>query len=276
MQRPFRSSLLTKCLATIFSLVAAGATSAQTAAGLTTRDVTRLLFLADPANPPDLSGQTLVGLDLSSLDFKHADLEGADLFGSDLTSSNLRGSNLRNARLDRATISSADFSGADLTKASILRPNVYSSLNAMHAQRPIFVKAEMAGANISGHLELASFRGANLMDAVFGRKNPSEEVLISPRMRMYGCDFTDAVLVRANLSFHQLGQAKFVNADLTDAVLRGADLSGADFTGSRLFGADFTGAKLDGARFDGAAGIDEAINLSAGAARRTLETSQGG
>ncbi|MFM7084544.1 MAG: hypothetical protein ACKOW3_06020, partial [Hyphomicrobium sp.] len=58
--------------------------NALSADGLTTGEVTKLLFKATPHTPVDLSHQNLSHLDLSGLDFKAARMLQSDVFGTDL------------------------------------------------------------------------------------------------------------------------------------------------------------------------------------------------
>jgi uncharacterized protein YjbI with pentapeptide repeats len=59
-----------------------------------------------------------------------------------------------------------------------------------------------------------------------------------------GADFTDALLMRANMELVSPRGASLVNADLSRARLGGANLTGADVTGARFAGADVTSARL--------------------------------
>ena len=234
------------------------------AADLTTREVVGALFKAAPGSAPDLSGKDLSRLDLAGVDFKRANLTGAKLFGTDLAGANLAKADLAGAMLDRATITRANFAEANLSKASILRPNVFSSLEAVRAEVPDFSRTNLAGAQLSGHFDLTSFRGADLTSARFGPQDPRSEVLITGRAQLAGCDFSDAKLNNANLSRSGAKYAKFTRADLRGANLAQANLKGADFTGADLTDANFTGAVLDGATFTDARGLDRARGLQQG------------
>ena len=240
--------------------------TAPLAAEMTARDVTKALFKASPDQPLDLSGRDLSKLDLGGLDFKRANLEGANLYGADLSAASLSGARLTGARLDRATITATNFTGADLTRATMLRPNIFSTMEVDVRELPNFESAKLVDANISGRLDQMNFRGADLTDAIFGPRNPGNETLITPRVEMNGCDFTGAILRRADLSLNSLQYAKFINADLTGANLKDTNLAAANFTGADVTDADFTGAVVDGARFEGARGLDRAKGLKRGTA----------
>ena len=237
------------------------------AADITARDVTSALFKSTTETAPDLSNRDLSNLELSRLNFKGANLSKTNLFGADLSYSNLVATRLVGARLDRSTIMGADFSDADLSRASILRPNIFSRVEGRVDELPNFTRAKMIDANISGHLERIKFTGANLTRAVFGSKTPKNEELISPRLKMSGCDFTNANLVSANLSRNDVRFAKFVNATLVGANFTHSNLVGADFRGADVTDADFSDADVEGANFDGAIGIDRAKGLRLSAAQ---------
>ena len=230
-------------------------------AEMATRDIATALFNASRDEPIDFSGKDLSALDLSGLDFKGADLSRANLFGTDLSSSKLDRARLTGARLDRATITSTSFEGSDLSDATILRPNIFSTMEVNARELPNFRNATMVRANISGRLDRISFAGSDLTEAFFGPRNPDGEVLTTARIEMNGCDFTGAKLHRADLSLNNLQFAKFVNADLTGAIFAGSNLSNADFTGADISDANFTGASIDGAHFEGAKGVDRARGL---------------
>ena len=236
-------------------------------AEMTARQVTTALFNTSADQPLDLSGKDLSKLDLGDLDFKGANLTGANLYGTDLSSSNLSLVLLSGAHLDRATITGANFGGADLSRATILRPNVFSTMEIDVRELPNFENAKMIDANISGRLDRISFRGADLTGTFFGPRNPDGETLITPRIEMNGCDFTDAKLRKADLSLNNVQYAKFIDADLTGANFTGANLSGADFTGADVTEADFTGAVVDGAHFKDAKSLDRAKGLEPVAAK---------
>lgn len=254
---------LVRCAAAALSMLALTAVGAA-GGELSARDVVGALFKATPGATPDLSGKDLERLDLAGVDFKGAKLANADLFGADLARANMAKTDLSGAMLDRATITGTNFSGADLTGASILRPNVFSTLDAVRSEVPDFSDAKLAGAQLSGHFDLTSFRAADLSGARIGPKDPRSEGLVTGRVGLKGCDFSGANMRGTNLSGSGAQYAKFIEADLRDANLGQANLKGADFSGADVTGADFTGAVLDGAEFTGAKGLDRARGLQEG------------
>ncbi len=254
----FWRGALTKAIAASTMIAAASFSMTAHAADLTAREVTAALFKTSADKPLDFAGKDLSALDLSGLDFKAADLTGVNFYGADLSGARLVKTKLAGSRLDRATITGTNFSGADLSRATILRPNVFSTMEIDVRELPSFEGAKMTGANITGRLDRISFKGADLTEAFFGPRNPDGETLITPRIEMSGCDFTDANLHKADLSLNNVQYAKFVNADLTGANFSGANLSRADFSGADITDADFTGAAIDGALFKGTKGLDRA------------------
>jgi uncharacterized protein YjbI with pentapeptide repeats len=231
-------------------------------ADMTAREITAYLFRSPAGTKPDLSHKDLSGLDLSDLDFKKATLDGANLFGSDLSRANLSGTSLRGARLDRATLIDADFTEADLTGASILRPNIFADMEAFRPSNHLsFAKTRMANAHLNGTFDGVNFTGADLTAALFGPRDPREEVLITPMMSLIGATFNNAILVQVDFSGNDLRDARFIGADLSRANVRDTRLDGADFTDATLSAADFTGATLRDTNFKKAKALERAIGL---------------
>ena len=227
------------------------------------RQVTGELFKADGASPPSFVGASLTGLDLSDLDFKKARLDKADLLGADLSRANLKETSLTGARLDRTIITSADFSGADLSGARIVRPTVFTSLEVIATEAPRFAGAKLKGAIISGWLDRADFRAADMEGAILGNRATRDEVQLASRSSLIAANFSDAILRGTVLTEANLRYGKFMNADLRGAILRDTDLTQAIFTGADLTGADLTGANIDETDFRGAKGLDAVVGLAA-------------
>lgn len=223
------------------------------AADMTAREVTAFLFAAPPGKTPNLSHKDLSDLDLSGLDFKKAKLDGANLYGADLTGANLSGASLKAARLDRATLIGTNLSEADLSGASVLRPNVSVDMEAPRKPILSFKNAKLVGAHLNGRFDSVDFSNADLTSAIFGPRDPREEVLITPMASLAAANFTGATMVECNLSMNSLENANFTGADLLRANLRGA----------RLGGANFSGANLDGANLTDTRGLQSVIGLSA-------------
>jgi uncharacterized protein YjbI with pentapeptide repeats len=248
-------------LASAFFLLCGLKSIIALSADLSAHDITVALFHSDRSVPVDLSDKDLTYLDLAGLDFKAARLSRSDFSGDDLTEANLSGTDLSDARLDRATIIRTDFSGANLSRATLLSPTAFSGLENNWKDAPNFTGANLSGVRIAARLDGASFKGANLTEAIIG---PQTAIWGSykPRAILNGCNFTDATLVRADLSNTMLQFAKFAMADLRGANLSKSDLSKADLSGADLTGADLTDADFDGAKLDGAKGLESAVGLS--------------
>jgi uncharacterized protein YjbI with pentapeptide repeats len=123
--------------------------------------------------------------------------------------------------------------------------------------------AKLIGANLNGRFEGVDFAGADLTNAIFGPRDPREEVLITPMMSLADANFKGAILIGADLSRDTLENANFADADLAHANLRGARLGGANFGNANLAGADLTGAETQGAYLKAARGIKAAIGVAA-------------
>lgn len=241
---------------------------AAAAADLTARQVTELLFKARQGDASDLASKDLSNLDLSGLDFKGARLTGSRLYGVDLSEASLAGADLSGTTLDRAVVIKADFSGANIRNASLQRLTVFSDLRFNRAEAPRFRNANLSGSRILARLDGADFSGADLSFANFAPYDlRGGDITVVPRVVLMKCDFKDANLAQANLSYAQmqfsnlaaanLRGTNFAHADLTQANLAGADVAGANFAGADLYGADFRGAR----GLSDALGLAQAINL---------------
>lgn len=242
-------------LTTALSFGAAGP-AVTAGADVSSRDLTRALFEAEKGAAIDLNGWKLRELDLAGVDFKAARMAKADLYGTDLTDASLAGTDLSGARLDRARLTRTDFTGASLEGATLLRPTIFSGLERNPAEAPRFVGARMAGAALSGWLDGSDFSKADLNGVVFGRQDAHSEGLLASRVRMIGCNFSEADITAADFRGSSLVFAKFMGAVAQHADFRGADLTNADFTGADVAGMDVTGAILDGANFTGVRGFE--------------------
>lgn len=231
------------------------------AADTTVREVTQMLAKARPGLIVTLSGRDLSFLDLSGLDFKAARLAGANLSGADLSQANLRKADLSRAILDRATIVGTDFAQANLSHSVMRLPHSAASPAFDGANAPRFTGADLSRARLVARFDGADFRGADLSGAELQPYGDWTQNATARRSSLIACDFSAAILSRANLSGALLAFANFTNADLRGANLRGADLSRANFLGARLAAADMTGANLDGTNLVGADGLEKVVGL---------------
>lgn len=210
----------------------------------TTGDVVAALFAAGNGKVVDFSGRGLKGLDLSGLDFKGARMARSDVFGTDLSRANLSRTNLAGARLDRTVLTFADFSGANLEGATLMRPTIYSDLRTDWREAPVFDGANLRGVRLTGRLDGASFRTADLSGFDFSPHDPRADISFLPRNFCRGCRFDGANLRGADFDDASLSMASFAGASLAGARLTRTDLTRVDFSGADLAGADLTGADL--------------------------------
>ena len=232
------------------------------AEGLTTGQVTKLLFKADPRSPVDFSNQNLSHLDLSGLDFKAARMLQSDIFGSDLSRTNLSHTDLTGSRLDRAVLTYTNFSGANLERATLMRPTIYSDLRVDWREAPNFDNANLRGVRITGRLDGCSFRNADLAGFDFSPHEPRADISFLPRNFCRGCRFEGAVLRGANFDDASLSMASFADANLSGARLTRTDLTRVNFSGADLSGADLTGADLAEADLRDVKGLDRVQGLN--------------
>merc|ERR1712032_1059363 len=74
----------------------------------------------------------------------------------------------------------------------------------------------------------AMVRGADLMLATM------------KEVRVHGADFSDSIMLGADLQMGSLSRAKFMRATLTEANFASAAVEGADFYGAEITAADFS------------------------------------
>lgn len=232
------------------------------AAGLSARDVSKMLFAAAADSSPDLAGQDLAGLDLAGLDFKRALLAKSNLFGADLSRADLTRADLKGAVLDRASIIGAKFDGADLEGASLLRPNAFSDFSTQAKEAPSFRGANLKKSRIFGRLSRSDLSGADLSDAYCAPFGKTGFIEVLWRTELSGANLSQANMERADLTHALFSFANMTNARLANAILVNADLSRADLTGADLTGADLSGADLDGTILTGVRGLDTVTGMA--------------
>jgi uncharacterized protein YjbI with pentapeptide repeats len=242
------------------------------AADLTAREISTLLFHTAPDSRPTLSNRNLTRLDLASLDFKKADLRQVNFFGSDLTGANLSGTDLTGASLDRATLIAARFDGATLDDATMMRPSTTSTLIAIPSEAPSLKGASLKRVKFFGDFSGSDFSGADLTDSVCAPINKTGFIEHLWRTVFTGANLSGAILTHANMDRAQLSFSilkgavargtMLREADLSGANLSGADLSGADLSGADLTDADVSGADLSGTLLHGTVGLETLKGLS--------------
>ncbi len=188
----------------------------------------------------DLSEVNLSKANLSRASLKEAclrksDLTKAKLAQADLTKADLMSANLSQAKLNKAKLNKANLSGANLTKADLREAN-------------------LKGANLKGaNLILANLRLTNLRGVIIDSETELSQKwrTIHQLMNKGGVsknliqfDFSDACLVRINLTEANLIQANFANSDLTQSIFSSTNLIQGNFTRANLTHATFTEAQM--------------------------------
>ena len=228
----------------------------------TAGEITSALFSASKTGAVvDFSRRGLKHLDLSELDFKGALLTRSDVFGTDLSKANLSRTDLAGARLDRTVLTFANFNGANLEGATLMRPTIYSDLRSDWREAPVFDNANLRGVRLTGRIDGASFKGADLSGFDFSPHDPRADISFLPRNFCRGCRFDNATLRGANFDDASLAMASFAGANLAGARLTRTDLSRVDFTGADLTGADLTGADLADADLRQVKGLESVKGL---------------
>ncbi len=250
-----------------------------------------------------LAGADLTGAELSDTVLVRADLTDAVLVDAKLTGANLGAATLERTRLDRAdltratlakaTLRGATLAGATLTKVDLMEATVEATdFSSATASEVIFLRVDLAGASFTGadlrkaiFIELsvagADFRGATLDEAVFLKVKGDDANFSGARLKSFrvvhesslaGARFAEAEMEAANLrgtvlARSELGRARLRGADLSECDLRDArawrceavdarfahaDLSGASFVGANLMQSLLRSATVEGADFTGA------------------------
>ncbi len=194
----------------------------------------------------DLGGLDLSGHNLSDADFTGAHLEEANLAGARMDSANFFGADMRRANLTAASLKRADLRGASLRGADLSGADLYE---ADMREGTIAERDRCGDLRILQHdLGPLEMPGALLNLANLERAKISGVIAIQ-------ADFTDAImkgcrLVRANLRQATLPGANLENADFSNCDLSGANLNGAILVGAQMTntltqGADMTDAMTD-------------------------------
>jgi len=231
-----------------------------------------------------LAGANLSGVVLSESELVRADLKGANLSGADLTRANLQWADLTDAVLEDATLeearlvaarmagvsaAGASFVRADLTEAVLAKGRFKEAdferarLDRADAREAIFESAVLEDATATGarfdHAVMTKARCAGLrakeahfgsIDAVDSFWERSDLTRANFALsKLTRADFTEAVVIAAEMDGCALRQARFDRAkahslkarkaDLMEAMFDSADLSFADLRGASLFGAEF-------------------------------------
>jgi uncharacterized protein YjbI with pentapeptide repeats len=255
------------------------------------RQLTREEVVARHAAKQSLNGYDLSGVDLSKLDLSGADFSGCLLAGAVFAGSKLRGAKFELALLQKADFSDADLTQATLKQASASEGKFAKAVlqgaqlahgdftGADFSEAQLTGGANLAGARFDGArlgkvrangcaAQQASFGGADLSGADFSQANLSQASFLQGKLAatdfggaqcldadFHGAQADQAKFRAANLSASRAGlEARFAQADFSDAILERANwdgviLSGAIFTRANLDHADFSNAKAEAANF---------------------------
>src|ERR1700743_679663 len=190
----------------------------------------------------DLSGLDLSGRNLADADFTGAVLEEANLAGTRMDSASFFGADLRRANLAGASLRRADLRGACLRGANLIGADLYE---ADLREGVIAEKDKYGNLRVMQHdIGPSEMPGAMLNSANLERAKMTGSIAIQ-------ADFTDAMMRGCRLARANLRQANFGGANLENADLSGSDLSGANLSGAVLIGAKLTMAQTKDADFTG-------------------------
>lgn len=179
---------------------------------------------------------------LSNFNLIGANLSFGEFTGLDLSRTHFNFAILGGSQFSSANLHEAEFQGADLTDSTLFRADITNG---------ILTHADLSGADLRfADLTEAQMRAVQMLGSDF-----SDSILIEAnltRANLTGAaglrtNLTRSVLRNAVLETVDLTLARLEGADLTNAVFRNANLDGVDLRGAILTNADFTGASMEGA-----------------------------
>ncbi len=192
----------------------------------------------------DLSGVTIAPNDPNTpAELCNLDLSGVSLANADLTGVNLAGSNLTGARLDNATLTGASLRAANLTNASLFSANLaridlrngpYDCQGQPNnGRRTLLTNANLNSANLTN---------ANITPG--GDPGNGDPCTVAPT---FSPEMTGVRWIQTNLTGAVLHTADFNRANFSSTIMTGADLRRACMTGATILRADLTDASLQNA-----------------------------
>ena len=185
----------------------------------------------------DLSGLDLSGRNLADADFTGAILEETNLAGARLETTSFFGADLRRANLAGACLRRADLRGASLRGANLIGADLYEAdlREGTIAEKDRYGELRVLQHDVGpSELPSALLNSANL-----------ERAKMTGVMAVQA-DFSDAVMRGCRLSRANLRQAKLNGANLENADLTGCNMTGAEMHGAILIGTRLSRTVLDG------------------------------
>lgn len=216
-----------------------------TKATLTHADCSKAIFHKASLDEVQAGGAIMAGAWLTAASMKNAKAERACFSYADLTG----------AVFDYSRLDNADFSKARLTRASFLSGSLVSArLESTSAREARFDFADMTKVRATeSDCVMATFHQVTAPNSIWELAN------------LVACDFTWAILTKANFTKATLNDARLMAANLagarltksamrrvlmTDANLFEANLQKADLKYANLTGSSFYGAETFEATFD--------------------------
>ncbi len=190
---------------------------------------------------------------LKETDFRNADLNQAILEQADASSGLFQGSRLTEAKLSGGDFTATNFTGADLSGADAAGADFSEAVMEgataarIRAPRASFAKAILNDANLTeAELTDADFTGAKLTHCAFNRT-------LAHGLRLNGASGEHTKFGQSHLVASRadgatlLADARFYDADLSDACWEGARLPRAQLIDAVINRGDFSRCDLTGA-----------------------------
>jgi uncharacterized protein YjbI with pentapeptide repeats len=190
------------------------------------------------------------------LSFKVAErmnFQGRDLSEAELVGAYLCESNFGKAKLTRANLFGADLTGCDLHEADLSK----ADLRGAQLKRANLERANLTAADIRDGFIIVRDKDGN-----FSYHNNQPQGAVITDAKFNNADLTNAKMSRVFgprtdltgciMRGAILRQADLSNSDLSGVVLTGADLTNANLSNCILHGATLAGALLDNTNLEGA------------------------
>jgi uncharacterized protein YjbI with pentapeptide repeats len=206
--------------------------------------------ISTQANPVDLKGAILNGVDFGQVSLDYAVMNSAELIRATLRHCSLRHADLGGAKLFGAHLDNANLDGASLSKAFLnAAPDnsaVAASLVGAFLRNANLAGAQMSGANFTN----ASFFGSTAIGSCPIASDFTQNCASAARATLNNTVFSNAFLFGVDFSGATIQGVQFGNAVLIGATFNGATLTadsqvgtGSGFPGAFLQGSDLLDAK---------------------------------
>lgn len=237
-----------------------------------------------------LKNELLTGISINNIEVKEANLTKASFRNSSLQSITfcgktiLKNADFRNSTINDVRFDEADCEGINFTDSKLIDVKLNTK---MKLQRSLFTNSDLSNIGVIGpddkegvpiKFNHANFERANLTyldiyNVCFDFANLSDVRLVDSKIgvsaqKQKNTSFQHADLTKADMLKCEMERCDFLNANLTNTILKYANISEIDFTESRLYEASLAESVINKCMFDKA----YCTNLSLKGAKVTSST----